>query len=349
MPPCFTYPARSPWGYHNGSHDDSLDDTGKCDNKTAAGKNKSRLAGTEAEGDSDFRNELEQELMNSQLKGPVQYSSEMGEDLMAVALVEDSQNGQGTGMVHAGGSSDSIEDAAQLIMMLEMMVEHQKAQTKGPPRLEKERLGALKGLENASTSYSPSATDSRSDNIRNNNRDAMGVTEMAAPPKREKVKSYVTVLNGRKTRDIEIIKGALRKVLADPEALALPTILSKAMTSLDACRAHPNELLAWWKRLTAAGARVNAKALRSLLAQVLNRMKVDSMSVSRAVEIALALPLPGAGREAEGEGEELWSTVSVNLAIQLLIEANMKEQLTNFIAPLAECLSSTATTSGSGV
>ena len=80
--------------------------------------------------------------------------------------------------------------------------------------------------------------------------------------------------------------------MADPEIMSSPTILAKAMGALDGCKAHPNELLAWWKKLTEAGAKVSAKALRSLLAQTLNRGRSDTRSLHKVVEISLNLPAP---------------------------------------------------------
>ena len=135
-----------------GSKDNNLDDLlAGAINKTSPRKKRSTITGPEAEGDSTFMLELTHELKNSQLSGPIQPLYDIEEDLMTTSLPEESKKWGNISTVQ-GGAADSVEDAAQLIMMLEMMVEHQKAQTKGPPRLDKDAMQALKVLDNVANS-----------------------------------------------------------------------------------------------------------------------------------------------------------------------------------------------------
>lgn len=102
--------------------------------------------------------------------------------------------------------------------------------------------------------------------------------------------SFEEVLSG-KNRDLAAVEYALESMLVcDPSFTTRPNSLSKVISALDTCRAEGLVLLHWWKRLTIEGRTpVNAKAVRSLVAQIHSRAKEDHQALSTLIQVVSAL------------------------------------------------------------
>jgi tetratricopeptide (TPR) repeat protein len=102
--------------------------------------------------------------------------------------------------------------------------------------------------------------------------------------------SLEEVLNGKR-KDLATIEYALENMLVcDPAFMTRPNALSKVISVLDTCRAEGLVLLHWWKRLTIEGKTpVNAKAVRSLVAQIHSRAKEDRQALYTLIQVVSAL------------------------------------------------------------